>query len=43
MNISAGFSPKGVKEVPHLSDGGPFFFHVVKTMYFNSHKNIKIL
>ena len=22
---------------------GPFFFHVVKTMYFNNHKNIKIL
>ena len=21
---------------------GPFFFHVVKTMYFNNHKNIKI-
>ena len=33
------FSPKGVREVQHHSDGGPFFFHVVKIMYFNSHKN----
>ena len=26
-----GFSPKGVREVQHHSDGGPFFFYVVKT------------